>query len=421
MTNAATVFTETDRDMAAALFERIRTLSASRHGVSRPCYSDMETSVIEIFAAIARDAGLKVRTDAAANLVVELPGDSAERAYWVGSHFDSVPEGGNYDGLAGVVAGLLCLLKAKQQAVPLERPLTLVGLRGEEAAWFGQPYLGSSALLGLLTAEALDWRHRDSGRPLAEYLEGVGADMDRIRRQERLVDPVRSAPGSSYTSSRGRRWSNGACPWASSPAFAATTATTTPTVIGEAGHSGAVPREYRHDAVLALAELLSVVEARWIRLDADDADLVFTSGIVGTNPEEHSATRIPGDVRFTLDMRSESMETIEAFDQFVRREGERIGQERGVRFDLGPRVITEPAAVDQGWSNRLREKCLELNMPYMDIASGAGHDAAVFSKIGVPAAMIFVRNDHGSHNPDEAMEMDDFMKGVEVLYRALTG
>jgi beta-ureidopropionase / N-carbamoyl-L-amino-acid hydrolase len=415
------VFDADDRALALGLFESVRKLSASRHGVTRASYGDIETATLKLIAAAAGDAGLATRFDPAANLVVELPGAPAGKpAYWMGSHVDSVPEGGNYDGLAGVIAGLLCLRKASRQGVRLERPLAVLGLRGEESAWFGKPYLGSYALFGKLNERDLARPHRDTGKPLREYLEKTGADVKRIAAGEPLIDPqsigawlelhieqgpimvAREAPVGVVTGIRGNlRHIDASCH-------------------GSAGHSGAVPRWLRQDAVFALAELLVRLDENWQALNSRGVDLVVTTGIVGTDPQEHSVSRIPGDVRFSLEIRSQSLDTLEAFYQLVLVEAAGIEKSRGVKFDFGERVLSEPGIIDREWAARLRKVCAALQLPYIDIPSGAGHDAAIFANHGVPAAMLFVRNDKGSHNPEERMDLEDFMMGVEVLYQAVT-
>jgi N-carbamoyl-L-amino-acid hydrolase len=414
------VFDAADREHAAELFESVRKISAARAGVTRPSYSDVETAAMHVVAEAARGAGLATRFDAAANLVVEMPGaPSGKPAYWVGSHVDSVPEGGNYDGLAGVVAGVMCLAKAKRLGVPLPRPLAVLGLRGEESAWFGKPYLGSYALFGKLSARDLERKHRDTGRPLGEYLEKVGADVHRIAAGQPLADaqaigsylelhieqgPImvaREAPVGVVTGIRGNlRHLSAHCR-------------------GAAGHSGAVPRWLRKDAVFALAELLMRLDENWQALNSRGVDLVVTSGIVGTDPREHSISRIPGDVQFSLEIRSQSLETLEAFYQLVLVECAGIEKARGVKFDFGERVLSEPGLIDREWAARLRRICSALRYPYIDIPSGAGHDAAIFANQGIPAGMIFIRNDNGSHNPDEKMDLDDFLMGAEVLYQAV--
>jgi N-carbamoyl-L-amino-acid hydrolase len=415
------VFDAADREQAAELFEAVRKLSAARVGVTRPSFSDAETAAMGVIADAAARAGLETRHDAAANLVIEMPGQPADRAaYWMGSHLDSVPEGGNYDGLAGVVAGLLCLAKAKRLGIALRRPLAVLGLRGEESAWFGKPYLGSYALFGKLSPHDLERKHRDTGRPLAQYMEKAGADVQRIAAGEVLVEPqsiaawlelhieqgpimvARAAPVGVVTGIRGNlRHLSAACR-------------------GAAGHSGAVPRWLRKDPVFALAELLMRLDENWQALNSRGVDLVVTSGIVGTDPRQHSISRIPGEVAFSLEIRSQSLETLEAFYQLVLVESAGIEKARGVKFDFGERILSEPGLIDREWAARLRRICAALQYSYIDIPSGAGHDAATFANHGIPAGMIFIRNDNGSHNPDEKMDLDDFMMGTEVLYQAVT-
>ena len=121
-------FDQADRALAERLFEQVRELSKARVGVARPSYSETESAAMRVIADAAAREGLESHFDPAANLVVTLPGRGNKAPYWMGSHLDSVPEGGNYDGLAGVIAGLLCLIKAKQQGLVPERSLAVVGL-----------------------------------------------------------------------------------------------------------------------------------------------------------------------------------------------------------------------------------------------------------------------------------------------------
>lgn len=129
--------------------------------------------------------------------------------------------------------------------------------------------------------------------------------------------------------------------------------------------------------------------------------------------------RIPGRVSFSLDIRSQSQETLEAFYDLFLSECAGIAEERGVRFTPGRRLGAAPARMDEALTALLREELRAMDQPDEPLPSGAGHDAAVFANAGVPSAMIFVRNAHGSHNPMEAMEMDDFHVGAELLRRAL--
>jgi N-carbamoyl-L-amino-acid hydrolase len=162
------------------------------------------------------------------------------------------------------------------------------------------------------------------------------------------------------------------------------------------------------------------LDDNWQALNSRGVDLVVTSGVVSTDPRVHSISRIPGEVQFSLDIRSQSLETLEAFYQLVLVECAGIEKARGVKFEFGERILAEPGLIDREWAQRLRRICDALQYPYIDIPSGAGHDAAIFANQGIASGMIFIRNEHGSHNPEEKMELADFMMGAEVLYHALT-
>jgi N-carbamoyl-L-amino-acid hydrolase len=148
-------------------------------------------------------------------------------------------------------------------------------------------------------------------------------------------------------------------------------------------------------------------------------DLVMTCGILSTNPASHAISVIPGEVGFSFEVRSQNHDTLEQFYKLMRGECDDIGSERGVEFVFDRRLYTEPATMSPEWVARLTDACTRAGLETESMASGAGHDAAVFANAGVPSGMLFIRNDHGSHNPHEAMEIADFMLGVDVLHRAI--
>jgi len=141
--------------------------------------------------------------------------------------------------------------------------------------------------------------------------------------------------------------------------------------------------------------------------------LVLTSGELFTDPAMHGPSKVAGETRFVLDLRSLSDTTMDVVATEARAAAERISAAYRVRIDLGATSDSPPAVMD----SRLRARLMSLLDRPFEMASGAGHDAAVFAKVGIPSAMIFVRNENGSHNPDEAMSLDDFA----VATRALTG
>ncbi|OHV82804.1 hydantoinase/carbamoylase family amidase [Rhizobium sp. LCM 4573] len=405
---------------AARLFAEIAAHTADAEGVSRPAFSAIETKTLEFLIDYAHSEGLVAEWDAGRNVVFSLPEhQTAERYVLVGSHVDSVPRGGNFDGLAGVLSGLVCLVRARRQAIHFPQPVKVIAMRGEESAWFGPCYIGSKALLGALSADELAAKHRADGRSLDAHMEAIGIDMVPIRAGKPLLDgasvsaylevhieqgPVlveRQLPAAIVSGIRGNfRYKKIACH-------------------GEAGHSGAVPLAYRHDPVLAMVELLNVLDAAWHDFVAKGRDLVVTSGMVSTDQQKHALSRIPDSVEFSLDIRSQDSEMLASMHALVLSNVARIERERAVRFDLGTALWTSPAPCDETLIGMLGEASQAVGNPFTQIPSGGGHDAAVFSKAGIPSAMIFIRNRNGSHNPDEAMEITDFGIATDILYHFL--
>jgi N-carbamoyl-L-amino-acid hydrolase len=402
------------------LFETLRAAGWDGEGISRDSYGVGESTALDIIENEARGHGLETERDAAANLVVTLKGREPELPFLAcGSHLDSVPQGGNFDGAAGVIAGLAALARMRADGVVPRRTIRVFGLRGEESAAFGRAYMGSSALFGGLTPADLNLRHAVTGETLRDRMRAVGAAVDRIERGEVLLPPASVAAWLELHIEQGPVLVERSIPVAVVTGIRGNVRHRAVECIGEAGHSGAVPRSLRHDTVFAVAELLTLLDHAWQSFLASGSDLVVTAGVMGTEPAEHAIARIPGRMHFSFEARSESQATLDRYYALFLAGCRRIESERGVRFVPGTTLHTAPAVMDAGWVERLRGLVRRLGLPDEPMASGAGHDAAVFANAGVPSAMIFVRNEHGSHNPLESMAMADFKQGTEVLRLAL--
>src|SRR3984885_3773464 len=171
-----------DRRLSGGLFDALRAASFDGVGITRESYSTRESKALDIVEARARELGLETARDAGANLVVTLEGSEPDLPFLAcGSHLDSVPQGGNFDGAAGVVAGLCVLAGFKEDGYRPRRTLKLYGLRGEESARFGKAYMGSSALFGRLTAADLDVKDTEGKFTLGEAMRAAGVDVDRVR------------------------------------------------------------------------------------------------------------------------------------------------------------------------------------------------------------------------------------------------
>src|SRR5450631_2658208 len=403
-----------DLKLAAALFDSLSRATRHGRGIVRDSYGAGEQAAHDIMRAAALAMDLDVSIDAIGNLMMTLPGrDRHAPRIMIGSHLDSVPQGGNYDGAAGVVAGLSALSALKQAGTRVPCDITVMGIRAEESAWFDIAYLGSGGAFGLLDPACLSIARSDNGRSLEATLIERGFDPQPIRERRPLLDASRiraylelhieqgptlvaeKLPAAAVTGIRGcKRFRNARC-------------------IGRYGHSGAVNRPHRHDAVAATVALLHHLETFWLQQEQAGADLVITSGELYTDPAMHGPSKIAGETRFVIDVRSVSDATMDAVAAEARQAAARIGDAYRVAFDLGATSDSPPAVMDDRLRASLRGR---LERPF-EMASGAGHDAAVFAKMGIPTGMIFFRNEHGSHNPDEAMTLDDFA----VATRALLG
>ncbi|TYR30685.1 Zn-dependent hydrolase [Mesorhizobium microcysteis] len=411
---------ELDIETARYLFEEIAALTPDTQGVSRPAFSQVETETLRFLEDFARGHGLEVWYDAGANANFSLPADrGAERFVVVGSHVDSVPYGGNFDGLAGVVAGLVCLVRAHRRGERFARPVHVLAMRGEESAWFGPCYIGSKALTGTLGESELKASHKGDGRTLDDHMADIGLPMDKVRAGTPLIDVSAIEAYLELHIEQGPLLVGKDIPAAVVSGIRGNFRHRKVRCIGEAGHSGAVPKAYRRDAVLAMADLLVRMDESWSTILNMGDDLVLTSGMVGTDPQIHAMSKIPEEVCFSLDIRSQSARTLDDMRRLLKAEMRQVEKERKVRFELDEEMRVEPAMCDSDLVEGLKAAMERTGQEPFVMPSGGGHDAAVFSAAGIPSAMVFVRNRNGSHNPHEAMELPDFADATDIVYEFL--
>lgn len=402
---------------ATALFARLREATKDAIGITRASYGEGEEAAALLLERYAAQAGLATSFDVARNLWIELPGTAPTcRGVMTGSHLDSVPSGGNYDGAAGVVAGLLALEAMKKAHVRPAENLVVLGMRGEESAWFGVHHIGSRALLGLLPPAELDRAKRfDTSRSLAEHMAELGCDVERLRRGWRAFATNDVRAFVELHIEQGPVLVHQQLPVGIVPGIRGNARIRSGCCLGEYAHSGAVPRSMRRDAVLAMAEFVGRCEARWSELEGRGRDLVLTFGKLYTDPTLHTHNKVPGRVDFVLDARSHEALVLDEIATFVTAAADEIGRARGVTITWDAISRTRPAAMDQGIQATMHAVAEGNGIPVMSLASGGGHDAGDFANAGVPTGMIFVRNPNGSHNPDEAMTIADFIAGTRVL------
>jgi N-carbamoyl-L-amino-acid hydrolase len=407
-----------DLDLAEHLFEMLRLRTFDGVGITREAYGPGERLAHAIVAAEAEALGLEVETDPAGNLLMTMPGtDRALPRVVLGSHLDSVAQGGNYDGAAGVLAGLAAVSGLRRAGLRSARDITVLAIRAEEGgAWFPTGFPGSRAALGTLPPAALETKRLDTGRTLAEHMAEEGFFPDAVRAGACKLPPARVAAYVELHIEQGPVLDAEEIPVGIVTGIPGSRRLRAARVLGEYNHSGATPRRWRRDAAVALAELASRLDDRWAELDAEGRALVCTFCVLATAPEA-GFTKIPGEAQFQLDVRSVTPANVDAIFSTLHALVPEIEARRGVRFELGAEMISPPTPMDAQVRAGLARAATALAVPFREMPSGGGHDAVAFAQAGVPAGMLFVRNQNGSHNPHEAMRQEDFAAATSVLMR----
>lgn len=290
--------------LAQGLFDQLRRDGLNEPGVSRDPYGDGEQRGHATVTKAARAMGLEISNDVAANLYMTMPGrDRSAPRVIVGSHLDSVPHGGNFDGAAGVVAGLVAVAALQRLGITPACDITVMGIRAEESIWFQVSYIGSRGALGTLPDGALDVRRTDTGRTLREHMIECGGDPAAVERRVRHLDPktlraylelhIEQAPslveaGRSVAICTGIP-GNFRYPDAR--------------IEGNSDHVG-LPRRFRHDAAMAGAEFAVAMDALWADYDSRGIPMACTIGKFHTDTSAHGMTIVPGAFHFSLDVRA---------------------------------------------------------------------------------------------------------------------
>ena len=411
---------EADTALGARVLDALAAMSHRPPGHTREAYGPGEQAAHDLVTSVAAELSLSTEVDAAGNLYATLAGRGPEAPAWIiGSHLDTVPHGGNFDGGAGVAGALAAVSGLVGANVVPPRPVTVVVLRAEESTWFPVSYIGSRTALGTLPPEALDARRADTGRTLADHMRDQGFAPDRVAQGAARLTRENVRGFVELHIEQGPVLEDAALPVALVSGISGSFRYRDARCLGQYAHSGAVPRGSRRDAVLGTAELAVRLDALWEELDGEGVFVRITLGQFATDPDEHAFSKVSGDVAFCIDVRSDDPDVLARVEAALANLVVDIEARRRVRFALGPRTGSTPARMSGALQARLAALAVEagLNMPVMP--SGAGHDAASFAAAGIPAAMLFIRNQNGSHNPQEDMRIEDFAVAATLLARLI--
>lgn len=359
-----------------------------------------------------RAAGLETRIDAAGNLVGRRPGRAPGRGtIMLGSHSDTVPDGGRYDGIAGVAVALDVARALADQGIELEHDLEVVDFLAEEVSVFGVSCIGSRGMAGVLPDE---WLTRETGGlTLAQGIRDVGGDPARIAAEARrdiaafLELHIEQGPVLER-----EKLDIGVV-----TAIAGITRIEI-VVEGRADHAGTTPMGARADALAAAARLVTGIEA--LARSFSEGPSHFTATVGEFSIEPNAANVVPSRARLLIDARAEERTTMDVFAASVDQLSEQIARETGTVI-AAPRRLSDnmPTPGDPLLLDVLDAACEAAGAGHRRMASGAGHDTAFMAKV-TRAAMIFVPCLGGrSHAPEEFAEIDDIALGAAVLFNAV--
>ncbi|MGC2659195.1 MAG: allantoate amidohydrolase [Bryobacteraceae bacterium] len=352
-------------------------------------------------------AGLGVRVDAMGNLRGVYPGtDGQRRRLIIGSHLDTVPNAGAYDGVLGVVLGISLVEGLQRRPMPFD--IEVIGFSEEEGVRFGTPFLGSRALVGR-AGDTLALRDSE-GITVDAALRAFGLDPAGIC--EAAVEPDAVIGYLEFHIEQGPVLESVEQPLAVVEAIAGQSRRRL-RFIGKANHAGTTPMHLRRDALTGAAEWISFVE----RYAKATAGLVATVGHIDAKPSAGNV--IPGEVNASLDVRHANDDVRSAAVQLMLAKAEEIAQARGLQVQCEVLLEQSAVAMDSGLVAVAEQALKSCGVTALRMTSGAGHDAMIMAE-KVPTVMMFLRSPGGiSHHPDEAVLVEDVELALRVGERFL--
>ena len=390
-----------------SLMEMAKIGATKKGGCRRLALTDLDRRGRNLFQSWCMEAGCQISVDEMGNLFARREGSDPERPpVLAGSHLDTQPSGGKFDGVYGVLAALEVMRTLHDEDFPTAAPVEAVCWTNEEGARFPPAMIGSGVFAGIFDLEFGHSRKDPEGRTIREELDRIGylgsvpcrlRDIGAYYELHIEQGPVLGREGRTIgvvTGGQGSNWYH-------------------VRLRGLDSHAGTTPMQYRRDAMQGAARIISAV--RDIVLAHQDA--VGTTGSFEVQP--NSINTVPGEVFFTIDLRHPDGDVLREIDREIRTMIAAVCKEENLEPEMD--LIWEAPTVefDSGCVSRVRESARELDYPYRDIISGAGHDACQMSHVA-PTAMIFIPCKDGvSHNELESALPEHVAAGANVLLQAM--
>ncbi|MGI6262720.1 MAG: M20 family metallo-hydrolase [Succiniclasticum sp.] len=390
----------------------ITTHAHGAKGINRVAFTTTDWEGRRYLMGLMQEAGLEIRTDAFGNVIGHRRGTREDLpAVMCGSHSDSVPEGGNYDGVCGILGAIEVVRSMQEDGFINERPLEIALFMCEESSRFGCSTAGSKFMRGFLRKEDLFKYHDKYGNSIYEVLQSRGLRPDDIETC-RYTRPL--AAYLELHIEQGKVLEQKGLP------LGVVTGIAAPTRLkmhfhGSADHSGATPMALRQDGLCAAAEVVLAVEEA--ARSHTNPPVVGTVGMVSVEPNAMNV--VPGETGLGIDIRSISKEAKDEVLQQIVDRAHAVSKRRGVPLSVDLLYDDNPVPLDNGIIHFLSSCCREAGIPYMEMPSGAGHDAMNWASY-CPTGMLFIPCRGGvSHSPEEFARTEDFVQAVGILETAL--
>ena len=392
--------------------EKIAHFGKGPRGITRLAFTETAVEAQKYVISLMEQVGLTITIDQIGNIIGRLEGkDDSLPAVVTGSHLDTVPEGGKYDGVIGVIGGLVAISRLKDKE-GLTHPLELIIFACEESSRFGFATVGSKAMVGL--ANVPEWRKAkdQEGVSFADVIAKQHLDIERIGEAVRHAEEIKAFV--ELHIEQGRVLEKEQKTIGIVEAIAAPTRLKI-RVEGVAAHSGSTPMEERRDALVSASMIVLAIHE--IGAEQSKYGTVTTVGMLNVYPGAINV--IPGVVEMWVDIRGVNHESIIECLQDIKDAISTIaeGQEIGVSIML--LSAEKPINMNKDIMSLIKKVCVEKKVPHQVIHSRAGHDAMNLSHLA-PAGMIFVPSQNGiSHNGEEHTAIDEIMSGIDVLTETL--
>lgn len=381
-------------------------------GSNRLAFSDEDMAAREYFKSLMVEAGLSVREDAFGNIIGRLEGTNPSLpAVATGSHIDTVPFGGHFDGMAGSVASLLAIKRIHERGLP-RHPLELILFQMEESSRFSLATFGSKVMVGKADLEIAANAKDKNGITLPGAMAAKGYDFSKLPEAARKKGELACFLELHIEQSPTLEEHN--LPVGIVTAIAAPIRTHV-VIAGKASHSGGTAMNNRKDALVSAAEM--VLAVRRVGNSFARKELVATVGNLTVSPGAMNV--VPGKAELWIDLRGTNRLVMDQAQDAVEKAAVAIEAAYGTPVTLTILGADDPVPMTPRIISLMRDVAKDLNIPHMPIVSGAGHDTMNMAAIA-DVGMVFIRCREGlSHNPGEYASLDDIMAGAAVLTETL--